>query len=126
MRKLRVGIVGPCAAGKSTLFAGLKETDLQIHHIAQEHSYVPDMWKRIVKPDILIYLHVSYPSTIQRKNLSWNKKEYEEQLRRLKHAYAHANLVIDTDDLSAEEVLQKVRDFIQPLIVNNIENPDQL
>jgi len=29
-------------------------------HIAQEHSYVPYMWKRITNPDLLIYLNASF------------------------------------------------------------------
>jgi dephospho-CoA kinase len=41
MKKLRIGVVGPCAAGKTTLVAALKNRGYEVHHIAQEHSYVP-------------------------------------------------------------------------------------
>jgi hypothetical protein len=37
----------------------------QARHITQEHSYVLDMWKKLVNPGILIYLDVSL--TIQSK-----------------------------------------------------------
>ncbi len=56
-----IGVVGPCAAGKTTLVSGLRQAGYEVRHIAQEHSYVADMWKRLTNPDILIYLHVSYP-----------------------------------------------------------------
>ncbi len=59
-----IGVVGPCGAGKSSLVAGLKAEGFLVRHIAQEHSYVPDMWKRLSNPDILIYLDVSYENTI--------------------------------------------------------------
>ena len=109
---MRVGVVGPCAAGKSTLTAGLKEHGYESRHIAQEHSGVPAMWQRISKPDVLIYLQVSYPLTIQRRQLDWTEREYEEQLRRLMHAYQHADLIIDTDGLTPQEILQVTLEFL--------------
>ncbi|MGB9669518.1 MAG: hypothetical protein ACPL0B_03935 [Anaerolineales bacterium] len=62
------------------------------------------MWKRITNPTILIYLDVSYENTILRKRLNWTRAEYEEQLRRLNHARQHADLIVDTNVLTAEEV----------------------
>ena len=50
-RELVLGVVGPCASGKSTLVSALKAMDYQTRHIAQEHSYVNDMWRQIGKPD---------------------------------------------------------------------------
>ena len=58
--QLKIGVVGPCGAGKSTLVNALAEHGYPARHIAQEHSYVPSMWKRMVNPDILIYLEASY------------------------------------------------------------------
>ncbi len=84
-----------------------------MRHIAQEHSYVPDMWKRIAKPDILVYLDVNYQNTLSRKNLNWTFEEYQEQLRRLAHARDHADLVVDTNPMSEEEVFQTVANFIE-------------
>ncbi|MFH1634837.1 MAG: hypothetical protein ABIG63_12645 [Chloroflexota bacterium] len=103
-----IGVVGACGSGKSSLVAGLSEHGYHAHHIAQEHSFVPDMWQRLTKPDVLIFLHVSYPLTLQRKHFTWTLSEYEEQLSRLRHARQHADLHIDTDDLSPDEVLQIV------------------
>ncbi|PWH19477.1 MAG: hypothetical protein DDG59_03150 [Anaerolineae bacterium] len=108
-----IGVVGPCAAGKTTLVAKLKALGYNVRHIAQEHSYVPSMWKRIANPDILIYLDVNYSNTLIRKNLNWTFQEYEEQLRRLAHARQHADLIVDTNGLAEEEVLQMVINFIE-------------
>src|SRR5664279_3401851 len=80
-----VGIVGVCASGKSTLISGLNERGIWTRHIAQEHSYVKNMWKRITNPDILIFLDASYDVTIERLQLNWTKAEWEEQQRRLIH-----------------------------------------
>lgn len=112
MDNIRVGVVGPCAAGKSTLVAGLNQSGYQGKNIAQEHSYVPDMWQRLSKPDVLIYLSVSYPMTIQRRKLDWTQAEYDEQVYRLRHAYENAHLRINTDPLKAEEVLERVIDYL--------------
>jgi GTPase SAR1 family protein len=111
-KPVKIGVVGPCAAGKTTLIAGLHEFGYEARHIAQEHSYVADMWKRITNPETLIYLHVSYPLTIQRRKLDWTEAEYQVQFERLRHAREHADLTVDTDHLSPEEVLNTVINFL--------------
>lgn len=107
-----IGVVGACGSGKSSLVAGLSEYDYHARHIAQEHSFAPDMWQRLTKPDVLIFLNVSYPVTLQRKHFTWTLPEYEEQLSRLRHANQHADLHIDTDDLTTDEVLRVVLDYL--------------
>lgn len=74
---------------------------------------MPQMWRRLTNPDILIYLDVSFPLTIQRRNLDWTLDEYTEQLHRLDHAREHADLYVNTSTLSPSEVLERVVDFIQ-------------
>jgi cytidylate kinase len=111
--QIKIGIVGPCAAGKSTLAAGLRSIGITAKHIAQEHSYVQNMWERITNPDILISLSVSYLTTLHRRQLNWSLEEFNEQIRRLNHARAHADLVIDTDQYTASEVLEKVRRYLE-------------
>jgi deoxyadenosine/deoxycytidine kinase len=108
-----IGVVGACGAGKSSLVAGLQQHGFAVRHIAQEHSYVPDMWQRLTKPDILIYLDVSYQNTIARRKLNWTYQEYAEQLHRLRHARQHADLLIDTNPLTLQQVLNAVLLFIQ-------------
>ncbi len=107
-----IGVVGPCGAGKSSLVSALKDMGFSVRHIAQEHSYVPDMWKRLTNPDILIYLDVSYENTIQRRKLDWTSAEYTEQLRRLSHARLHADLYLDTNLMTIQEVCDSALAFI--------------
>jgi cytidylate kinase len=108
-----VGVVGPCGSGKSTLIAGLERHGYICRHIAQEHSYVPAMWQRITNPDILIFLDASFPVSTARRKLNWRKTDHDEQYRRLAHARQNANVVIDTDALTPEQVLQKVLHFLE-------------
>ena len=112
---LKIGLVGVCGSGKTTLTNRLKPYNFNVRQIAQEHSYVPDMWQRLANPDVLIYLEASYPVTEQRKPFKWSEKEYQEQLHRLRHANEHADLHIDTDDLTPEEVLANVIKLINQL-----------
>lgn len=107
-----IGVVGPCGAGKSSLVSGLLANGFSVRHIAQEHSYVPDMWKRLTNPDILIYLDVSYENTILRRKLDWTPDEYAEQLHRLRHARQHADLYLDTNSLTVLEVRDYALSFI--------------
>lgn len=108
-----IGVVGPCGSGKSTLIEGLEQHGFACRHIAQEHSYVPSMWQVISKPDILIYLHASFPVSTNRRKLNWQDKDHIEQLRRLAHAREHAHLIVNTDDLTPAQVLQNVLDFLK-------------
>src|SRR5689334_24796043 len=90
-KKILIGVVGVCASGKSTLIAGLEARGYRGRHIAQEHSYVKDMWKRITNPDVLIFLDASYPVTVQRGQLNWREADWQEQQRRLVHARENAS-----------------------------------
>jgi deoxyadenosine/deoxycytidine kinase len=110
-----IGVVGPCGAGKSSLVASLSTNGFSVRHIAQEHSYVPDMWKRLTNPDILIFLDVSYENTIMRCKLDWTSSEYTEQLRRLRHARQYADLYLDTNSMSIQEVREAALAFINSL-----------
>jgi deoxyadenosine/deoxycytidine kinase len=105
-----IGIVGPCGSGKSTLAAGLASRGIRCRAIAQEHSYVPAMWKLITKPDLLVFLEAAFETCTKRRRLNWERPEYQEQLRRLSHASLHADLHITTDRLTPGEVLQDVLD----------------
>jgi hypothetical protein len=70
------------------------------------------MWQRIAHPDLLIFLHVSYPASLIRRRQAWTEREYAEQLGRLAHARAHADLLLDTDTLDPEGVLGAVLTFL--------------
>lgn len=107
-----IGIVGPCASGKSTLVFALKSKNYHARHIAQEHSYVKDMWKQMSDPDFLIYLDVSFEISITRTGTTWKRSIFEKQVARLEHARNHADLYIQTDDLNPQQVLNLVLDFL--------------
>ena len=109
-----IGVVGPCGSGKSTLTEALDSLGYSTRHIAQEHSYVKDMWKRLTNPDVLIFLQAAFPVTRQRKSkmIHWAESDYEEQQRRLSHALAHADLLLETDTMSIQDVLDQTLAFI--------------
>ena len=112
MKQVTIGLVGPCTSGKSTVRPFLEAAGYRVRHIAQEHSHVPAMWRKIAHPDVLVYLDVSYPATLKRRNWNWKEREYEEQLRRLAHARAHADISVDTDGLSPDEVAEVILDAL--------------
>ena len=108
-----IGIVGTCSSGKSTLKAGLEKHGFRARGIAQEHSFVKNMWERITNPDILIFLDVSYRVAQERRKLNWSIHEYEEQQYRLRDARLHADFYLDTNTLTPEEVLSDVLRFLK-------------
>jgi cytidylate kinase len=109
----RIGVVGPCAAGKSTLIAGLKKLGYNPRHIAQEHSYTPEMWKRISSPDLLIFLDVSFEESMKRRKLDWTKANFEEQQRRLVNARDNADIYLHTDSMTVQDVLERVQEYLE-------------
>ena len=114
-KQVLIGVVGPCGSGKSTLKSGLEGLGYPVRHIAQEHSYVRDMWKRITNPDILVFLDASFPVATARRKLNWRESDYLEQQRRLEHARQHADLYLHTDNMTIEDVLAKAVSYLQTL-----------
>jgi uridine kinase len=108
-----IGIVGPCGAGKTTLTGGLNKHGWTARAIAQEHSFVPTMWKQLTNPDVLIFLQASHEVCAIRRQVDWTYTEWQEQQDRLQHAREHANYYLVTDNLPIQEVLQNVLLFLQ-------------
>lgn len=110
---IRVAVVGPCSAGKTTLVAALREAGYDARHVAQEHSYVPHMWQRISKPDVLIFLDIDYEAFHERRpKLGGGPARLAEQQHRLAHARQHCDLYLDTSELTPEEVRQRVLNYL--------------
>jgi deoxyadenosine/deoxycytidine kinase len=108
-----IGIVGPCGAGKTTLAEGLHRNGYRARAIAQEHSFVKDMWQRMTRPDVLIFLQASCSVGAERRQMKWTESEWEEQQRRLAHAREHADFFLNTDSLGIVEVLNLVLEFLK-------------
>jgi thymidylate kinase len=90
----------------------LERFGISAHHIAQEHSYVPDMWLRQAQPKLLIYLDVTYEVSLQRRASDLLRSDFAEQLYRLRHARQHADCYIDTTDLTIQDVLESALAFL--------------
>jgi GTPase SAR1 family protein len=115
-KSLRVAVVGACASGKSTLVERLRQSGYEARHVAQEHSFVPYMWQRITRPDILIYLDVNFEEIIARRpEFNFKPQDLTEQHRRLAHAREHCDLYLDTSVLTTAEVQQKTLAFLNNL-----------
>jgi hypothetical protein len=71
------------------------------------------MWQMLTKPDLLIFLQASHEIGGERRKMSWTLAEWEEQQRRLAHARSHADLVLDTDGMSIEQVLESALVFLK-------------
>lgn len=109
----RIAVVGPCVSGKTELVTALRERGYEARHVAQEHSYVPYMWERRSRPDVLIFLDVNYEAAkARRPAIAWGPERLEEQATRLAHARDHCDLYVDTSPLSVEEVRERVLAFL--------------
>jgi deoxyadenosine/deoxycytidine kinase len=110
-----IAIVGPCASGKSTLVQALRAQGYNAREVVQEHSYVPTMWQRFTQPDLLIYLDVSWKVAQQRRPTDARADWWDELARRLHHARQHADLYINTDELTPLGVLERATAFLSML-----------
>lgn len=110
---MRIAIVGPCAAGKTALAYRLRTLGFDADDIAQEHSYVQTMWRDIARPDVLIYLDASLQTIRARLCVDWEQSYCDELNRRVANARAHAQFVLATDDLTEEDVCERVVRFLR-------------
>jgi hypothetical protein len=114
---MRIKVVGPCAAGKSVLTAGLRQLGYDASSAAQDHSYVPDMWQRLNPADVLVYLDVTLEEAHRRgrSGAGWDQEYLDVQHQRLRHARAHCDLYLPTDGLTEKDVRDRVLEFIQEM-----------
>jgi len=117
---VRILIVGPCASGKTTLERRLVRLGYDAHSCAQEHSYVPAMWCRVNKPDVLIYLDAELATIAQRSEDHWEEAYLQELRHRLHHALTHCDFYLATDDLAKDDVLKLVVKFLESRSAKNI------
>lgn len=105
----RVAVVGPDAAGKSTLVLRLRQAGFDARSCAQDHSYVPDMWRRLSRPRFLVFLDASLETIARRRPIAWGQDRLDALQKRLAHARQHCDLYVNTDELTPEEVTESVR-----------------
>jgi hypothetical protein len=103
----KIVVVGPCAAGKSTLVAALRALGFDAHVSGQEHSEIATLWRRS-NPDVLIALDVDIRAVRDRRGGSWPEWLHELQVKRLAVASRAADLAIDTTALEPQTVVDRV------------------
>ncbi|MEI7557018.1 hypothetical protein [Candidatus Chlorohelix sp.] len=108
----RILIVGPCASGKSLLVEALRQQGYNAHSAAQEHSHVKAMWL-MNKPSHLIYLEVGIEAIKRRRSISWGAEFLQDENLRLAHARAHADCIINTNNLTPEQVAAHAITFLR-------------
>jgi guanylate kinase len=105
----RLVVVGPDAAGKSTLVLRLRQAGFDARSCAQDHSYVPDMWRRLSQPRFLIFLDASLETIARRRPIAWGQDRLNALQKRLAHARQHCDLYVDTDEMTVDEVIEFVK-----------------
>jgi predicted ATPase len=105
-------VVGPCAAGKTTLVDALKGRGYRAYAVAQEHSVIRDLWKRR-DPDIVISLDLDLEVVRQRRSPTWSAEIYADQHERLQPAFEASDLHIDTGKHDIETALRMSLDLLE-------------
>src|ERR671917_1003005 len=110
----KIVVVGPCAAGKSTLVAALRALGYDAHVSGQEHSEIATLWQHS-QPDVLIALDADIAAVRSRRGDSWPEWLHDLQVRRLTAAARAADLAIDTTTLSTHAVVARVLAYLERL-----------
>lgn len=109
---VRIAIVGVCASGKTTLVKGLCDAGYDAYNVAQEHSGIHNFWDKH-HPDILVMIDATLPAIKKRRLVYWDEERLVVQHKRLADARAHANLYLETDNLDADAVRERVIAYIE-------------
>jgi hypothetical protein len=91
-------VVGHCAAGKSTLVAGLRALGYDATICGQEHSEIHDLWRH-GEPDLVVALTIDLETVRARRGDDWPAAIFAAQEARLADAIAHAHLALDSGRL---------------------------
>ena len=108
----RIVVVGPCAAGKTTLVNALHALGYDARVSGQEHSEIATLWQH-TQPDVLIALEVDIAAVRDRRGGSWPEWLHDRQVKRLTTASKAADLTIDTTELSAQSVIERVVAYLE-------------
>jgi hypothetical protein len=111
-----VAVVGSCASGKSSVVARLRERGIDAWAVAQEHSAIPTLWRHL-NPDMLVFLDTTLAAVRARRNDDrWPAWIFEVQQERLANARANADLLVATDDLPLDAVVETI---LRHVLANN-------
>ena len=108
----KIVVVGPCAAGKSTLVTALRALGYDAHVSGQEHSEIATLWQHS-HPDVLIALEVDITAVRDRRDGNWPEWLHDLQVQRLADASRAADLAIDTTTLSPQTVVDRVVAYLE-------------
>ncbi|MDI3341102.1 MAG: hypothetical protein QJR03_11295 [Sphaerobacter sp.] len=108
---MRVAVVGVCASGKTTVTEGLRRRGYDAYVVGQEHSIIPDLWRRS-HPDHVVVLEADLATVRARRGEAWPEWLYHAQRERLAHARAHATVVVDTSGRRVDETVQIIVDAL--------------
>ena len=110
----RIVVVGPCAAGKTTLINNLRPKGYNIRSCAQEHSDVPRLWQRHSRPEVLIFLNAGLSTVAERQDRpDWTQTRLHKQRQRLALARSQCDFYLRTDDLTCGQVAEYVEAYLR-------------
>jgi hypothetical protein len=119
-----IKVVGISGSGKSTLVHALRAKGYDARPVSQEHSNVPTLWQRFDRPTYLIYLTATLENQqARRQDVSWSAGAHQEEARRLAHAREHADVRINTGELSPAEVYNVAIAFLLRRRVRHADHP---
>lgn len=119
-----IKVVGVSASGKSTLVNGLRAAGWNARPVSQEHSDVQELWKQFGFPQILIFLDNDLEGQqARRPDVNWDAANLTAERWRLRDAYEHADLRINTVALTAGQVLEMVTAFLCARAVRRSATP---
>lgn len=121
-----IKVVGMSGAGKSTLVGRLRSAGYDARAVSQEHSAIPDLWRRFDPPWVLIFLTLDLDTQKRRRaDVTWTPDYFRTEEARLASARSHADLRIDTSQLAAAEVYTIVESYLQRAQIRHAAAPLQ-
>lgn len=119
-----IKVVGISASGKSTLVTALRFAGWNARPVSQEHSDVEALWKQFGFPKILIFLDNDLEGQrTRRPDVAWSVENLAQERARLRHAYEHADLRLNTANLTARQVSDIVFAFLQTSNIRRSATP---
>ncbi|MEX1020340.1 MAG: hypothetical protein WDZ49_11825 [Litorilinea sp.] len=121
-----IKVVGMSGAGKSTLVRRLRAAGYNARAVSQEHSAIQELWRQFDHPLILIYLTLSLEvQRSRRADVTWTPDYFRTEEARLGSARAHADVRIDTSNLTPDNVYDVAVSYLRAANVRHATVPLQ-